>query len=103
MDVQLVLELLGQQLETETHVLRSLVLDRDMLVLLGLVLALLDMKVQLLLLLMESSVDAQLVLEILGQQLDLEIHVLRSPALVRHILVLLGLVLALLDMKVLLK
>ncbi len=45
MDAQLVLEVLGQQLETETHVLRSPVLDRDMLVLLGLVLALLDMKV----------------------------------------------------------
>ena len=99
MDVQLVLEILGQQLETEIHVLRSLVLV-DMLALLGLVLALLDMKVQLLLLLMESSVDAQLVLEILGQKLDLEIHVLRSPALVRHILVLLGLVLVLLDMEV---
>ena len=46
--------------------------------------------------------DAQLVLERLGQQLETEIHVLRSPALV-DMLVLLGLVLALLDMKVLLK
>jgi len=45
-------------------------------------------------------VDAQLVLVILGQQLDLEIHVLRSPVLVRDILALLGLVLVLLDMKV---
>ena len=46
--------------------------------------------------------DVQLVLEILGQQLETETHVLRSPALV-DMLALLGLVLALLDMQVLLK
>ena len=81
MDVQLVLELLGHSLGTETNVLRTL--------------AMLDMQVQ-------PSVDAHLVLELLGHQLELMNHVLRSPALV-DILVLLGLVLALLDMKVLLK
>ena len=46
--------------------------------------------------------DVQLVLELLGLQLETEIHVLRSPALV-DTLVLLGLVLAPLDMKALLK
>jgi len=47
--------------------------------------------------------DVKLVLVILGQQLETEIHVLLSPVVDRAILVLLDLVLALLDMEVLLK